>query len=654
MIININKIRKSYSKRIILNDFNLQVSNNEFIMITGKSGCGKTTLLKCLTGEIDIDEGNIFYDNLNIKNHKEYLLSEIIGYVKQGSDLLVECTNEQLIHINHSLTNKPWDQKWYETIIDHLNIQSILNKHPQNCSIGECQRVALAMALIKKPSVLLLDEPTGNLDENNTASFINLLIELRKIINCTIIMVTHETSLLEYADRVIDLTAYKEIETNSTPESAQLETKFSNTGMIKFIFCFYQFHFLKIILSMTCIAFVFLACYLSLNSGKLIKEYVYHVAYNQENSRIIRVSNNDIIEEKVYKDFNNIDGVIDVKGPTIKRFYGFERYENMENQIMIEDKKLKDSDLQDGLNFHGMGYDEIIAGTDVPIGTDLVLSHTLVDELGYGYEEIIGKTITYSFPYAYGYYDSILYDDSLGITYKDNLPVMHMMELKGKVVGVVRNEYYDIFHDSSYIGNLVVEQIRKDRMNNQYISPFDQNEVLVEIDDVSNLTKILKTLRDKGFTCKNDAEYLLNNIEIIDRQTNIFRIITFFVLIVMIYVLILIVRYINQLKINACHKLRIMGASNKQLHHYLLLDAGFMFFITSIYSICFTIILLPVFNKLFAFSNQIILLIQITMNENIPFFNLSIIHIVLCIIFILLVSIVIYINSYRQLRRKIT
>ena len=654
MNIYIQNGSKSFGSRKLFNKVNLKIKSNEFVMITGKSGCGKTTLLKCMSGNEQLDEGNIFYDNLELSAHKDLLNTSIISLVTQDNMLLSECTNKELIKISNNIKSSKFDKEWYTFLIKTLNIENIVDKYPSECSIGEQQRVSLAKALITKPKVLLLDEPTGNLDEQNTIIFMELLSKLRKIHDCTIVMVTHEISLYKYANRIIDLTKPINDSLLRSDETYNLQKiKQKKLWILSLISSFYQFHFFKSLLVISCISFVFISSYLAINAGDMVKEYIYNYAYNYPSSTEIRISNNSLISEKECNELEKIDYITEISTPNIKLLYGYERYDGMYNKITIEDRTIQDTDLEDGLFLHGTSYESLIAGDDNVEGTNLVLSSAIVDELGYSYTEVLNKKINYEFPYVYGFVDSLFYDAGIQDVYKDKMPIMKMMKLEGYVTGVVKNDYYDLFIDSNTINEIVVNQIKKDRELATTISPFDQEKAIVKIDSIDNLSKALIFLRSKGYNCDNDTEYLINSIEAIDKQANIYKLIFLFTFIAIAYVLYLVVQYINSFKKTIIIRLKSMGANSKQIIQYIIYDNIFLFIITSIFSICLTIIILPFLNKVFTFMNHSILLLEMTFSESIPFFNFTLNHLVICISFIAIIIFFIMIHLFDYLRRNI-
>ncbi len=197
-------IKKFFDQKKII-DINLSVKTNEFISIVGKSGSGKSTLLNIL-GLIDSEYKGEYYFNgqkINQLDNMAELRLNDIGFIFQSYNLIDGLTAQENIKLPLKY-KKEYDEKdiekWLEKIVQRLNIKHILDKKVNVLSGGEKQRVGIARALILKPKVLLADEPTGNLDLENTQYFLELMYEMKEI--TTIIMITHNLELALKADKV--------------------------------------------------------------------------------------------------------------------------------------------------------------------------------------------------------------------------------------------------------------------------------------------------------------------------------------------------------------------------------------------------------------------------------------------------------------------
>ena len=185
------------------------VPRGEFLAIVGESGSGKSTLLNLL-GALDVPtSGRVFIDGKDTFSMKEEELTVFrrrnIGFIFQAFNLIPELTVEQNIIFPLLLDYQKPDQKYLEELLTVLNLQKRRNHLPSQLSGGQQQRVAIGRALITKPSLILADEPTGNLDSKNSSEVITLLKETSRKYKQTIIMITHNPSIAQAADRVISV-----------------------------------------------------------------------------------------------------------------------------------------------------------------------------------------------------------------------------------------------------------------------------------------------------------------------------------------------------------------------------------------------------------------------------------------------------------------
>ncbi|WP_456463725.1 ABC transporter ATP-binding protein [Persephonella sp.] len=192
-----------------IKEINLTVKEGEMVALMGPSGSGKSTLLHILGG-IDIPtEGKVFIKNQDIFSLSEKKLARFrnvhIGFVFQFHYLLPEFTALENVMMPAQIYNKSGARKKAEDILIRLGLKNRLNHKPSQMSGGEQQRVAIARAVVNNPSVLLADEPTGNLDSYNTHLVIELLRELNKKNNVTMVIATHDREVAEYCDRIVFL-----------------------------------------------------------------------------------------------------------------------------------------------------------------------------------------------------------------------------------------------------------------------------------------------------------------------------------------------------------------------------------------------------------------------------------------------------------------
>lgn len=216
-------IKKKYNDQEVLRGIDLKIDKNEFVVILGASGSGKSTLLNILSGLEKSDSGEVVYDNESISDYSEKQLTKFrkdkIGFVFQQYYLLNNLTVEQNVKVGANLANN----KEYVDIIKQLGLADKLSKYPNELSGGEQQRVSIARALAKKPTVLFLDEPTGALDEETGRKILEYLLKLKDKSYFTMIMVTHNENIAQLANKIIHVGSGRvtSIEENLTPKSVE-------------------------------------------------------------------------------------------------------------------------------------------------------------------------------------------------------------------------------------------------------------------------------------------------------------------------------------------------------------------------------------------------------------------------------------------------
>lgn len=210
-LLEIKSISKKYGKGNnavhALKDVSFSVDKGEYIAIVGESGSGKSTLLNII-GAIDIPtDGKVIINNKDLFTMTDSELTVFrrrnIGFIFQGFNLIPELTVEQNIIFPVLLDYKKPDRKYLDELLNILGLQERRNHLPSELSGGQQQRVAIGRALITKPSLILADEPTGNLDSKNSSEVISLLKESSQKYEQTIIMITHSNSIAQSATRVL-------------------------------------------------------------------------------------------------------------------------------------------------------------------------------------------------------------------------------------------------------------------------------------------------------------------------------------------------------------------------------------------------------------------------------------------------------------------
>lgn len=213
-ILKVTHVTKAFGNKqpaMVLKDINFTVKKGEFVAIVGPSGSGKSTLLHILGGLEPPTSGSISIDRTSLYNLSEDQLTIFrrrqIGLIYQFYNLVPTLNVRENILLPLLLDNKDVEQSYLNQIITSLNIEKIMELYPSQLSGGQQQRVAIARSLIHHPTLVLADEPTGNLDSMNSREIVDLLKLANKRTNTTIILITHDMNIAMQADRVLELDA---------------------------------------------------------------------------------------------------------------------------------------------------------------------------------------------------------------------------------------------------------------------------------------------------------------------------------------------------------------------------------------------------------------------------------------------------------------
>jgi putative ABC transport system ATP-binding protein len=210
---NIHKIFSSDGVNFTaLEKINLTIHKGEFIGVSGKSGSGKTSLLN-IAGLIDPPtKGDLFVKETNIKDLKDHELSKIraqeIGFIFQSFNLLPLLTALENVEYPLMLLNVPEEErrKRAHEALNRVGLEGFSHRRPGQLSGGQRQRVAIARAIVKKPTLILADEPTANLDSKTSSEIFQLLVDLQKDLNVTIMLCSHDPDLIAKTNRQVRIT----------------------------------------------------------------------------------------------------------------------------------------------------------------------------------------------------------------------------------------------------------------------------------------------------------------------------------------------------------------------------------------------------------------------------------------------------------------
>ncbi|RDY29656.1 ABC transporter ATP-binding protein [Romboutsia weinsteinii] len=212
-ILETKNLKKYYGKNDSLvkaiDDTNVQISEGEFVAIVGKSGSGKSTLLHMLGGLDNPTSGKVYIDNKDVFSLKEEEIAVFrrrkIGFIFQYYNLIPSLNVWENIVLPVGLDGKDVDKNFVNDILKSLGLEDKKESLPNTLSGGQQQRVAIARALASRPAIILADEPTGNLDSKTSDEVMSMLKAMVKKYSQTLVMITHDDTIAQMADRVIHI-----------------------------------------------------------------------------------------------------------------------------------------------------------------------------------------------------------------------------------------------------------------------------------------------------------------------------------------------------------------------------------------------------------------------------------------------------------------
>ena len=208
MRVKFNNLSFSYGQKKIVNNLSFEIASGDFLSIVGKNGTGKSTIIKCLLKILRVPNDMIFIDDIDINNIQTF---RNIGYVPQKVDFNYEFPITVKEILVSSYKGKVYDQ-FFKEVITLLDLNPLYNENINNLSGGQLQRIFIARALLTKPKLLVLDEPTVGVDQENLKSLHNILKKLKEN-KITIIMISHDlefcNELTDYKLNLLDSKSYE-------------------------------------------------------------------------------------------------------------------------------------------------------------------------------------------------------------------------------------------------------------------------------------------------------------------------------------------------------------------------------------------------------------------------------------------------------------
>ena len=211
MIVDIKKLTKTFSdgskKLHVLKDINLQIDKGSIITIKGPSGSGKSTLLSIIGTLDNADSGELLINGISIQDNTniDKLRNKSIGFIFQFHNLISEHTLEENVSLPKMIAKEQLDKKELIELFEYFDLKDRMNSFPNDLSGGEKQRVAVMRAIINNPSIIIADEPTGNLDKENALKMMSLFQKLNTEKKLTIIVATHDENVFNIGHKKYQL-----------------------------------------------------------------------------------------------------------------------------------------------------------------------------------------------------------------------------------------------------------------------------------------------------------------------------------------------------------------------------------------------------------------------------------------------------------------
>jgi len=211
MQIVLRDVSKKYKDKAVLTGVNLKIPENGFIMLKGESGAGKTTLLNIIGGIEQPSSGTVLVDGKDLKTlssrERDEFYRHKIGFIYQGFYLQPDLTIRENIELPGVFARMSRKERYQraEAVARQLGIEGVLDSRPAEVSGGQIERTCIARALFMRPEVILADEPTNNLDDQNSKNALDILVKLQRELHVTVIISSHNPIVEDYAEQIFEV-----------------------------------------------------------------------------------------------------------------------------------------------------------------------------------------------------------------------------------------------------------------------------------------------------------------------------------------------------------------------------------------------------------------------------------------------------------------
>lgn len=525
MILRINNLIKEYGKnntyQKVLDNISISFKSNEFVCILGESGCGKSTLLNILGGLDNDYKGSINLNNINIKySDLDKYRKDNIGFIFQNFNLIdnLSIIDNILLPIEKDMISYKEKRKRAINLLKKLNIYLIKNKKINELSGGQKQRVAIARGLINNPSIILADEPTGALDEDNSKLILDILKEINKE-GKLVVVVTHSKKVINYSTRVITLKNGKVFSDKKLKKVKESNIEHIPNKENNFLYLFkhaiknFKNNKRRNIFITFASSIGIIGIILSLFLGDGVKGYINDLIVSKTNPNIYQiVSNNTYYDNDIINKIDNINHIDKV----------YKESSITKSNINYNDKEYILSYL-DAINKPKVKYGD---------NAGLVINKKLAKKINKNYKDVIGYEVKLTF-----------IDDFK--VYEKNINISGISDNTG--VALI---------DDNYNSMIKYELLEDD------IKP---NSLSIKIDSKDNIKSIKENLKELGLDAKTNEDLYNELKKYLDIATFILSLFSFSSLFVSIIMISIIINITVLERVKEIGLLRSIGYTKKDI-----------------------------------------------------------------------------------------